>query len=393
MKLFHILFSKYGLTASALLIYLLIINRASYLSVYVQLLLMFFFWMVYKPRFSNRTGKWVALALFLFVEGLFNGNRLSDMLVDAVYLLPLAAVVVSSPRFREDYLHNQFAGLRRLLPFCLIAYYLIFTFMDYSWLGSQAGARFDYNQDTHLLLNAPLTPLLLIAPLLCISNFKGGWLQKVCLILGAVAICHFGFITLTKSTALGILIILGLRLVFNSSAKARIGYLVGLVVLSFAVVYVLNNYLYGMTDLFLEKFDMDNDSNTSRWEEGMTYLSQCNLWQILFGKGFGGLKTFYAGQDFIGGEAMLHMGWCYLIMKGGIMLLFIIYFPLLYIIFKDFKQKNYAYVIYAIYFLIVDQMHTTFVSLPMVYWIFVYLRYYDRRKYSEYITMSETNRG
>lgn len=370
-------FNKYTITAFALLVYLFVISRASYLSTYVQLILVATFCYYYRPKISSRAAIWFALGIFYLMEGLLNGNNSLEIFSDAVHLMPIAAIITMSPAFKQDYLQNQFAGTRQLLPFCLVAYYVIFTYMSYEWMGSTEG-RFVYDQDVHLSLNAPTVPLFIVFPLLCISGFKGNTLEKVCLILGALAIIHFGFITSTKSKVLGIFMILILRIFFSRGSKSRITYLLTLTIISYLVLNFVTEQMGYLTESFMGKFELNDDSNTSRWDEGMTYLSQCNSWQLLFGKGFGGIKTFH-GESYIGGLTMLHMGWCYLIMKGGILLLCIIYFPLFYIILKDFNERNYAYVIFAIFILFTDQMHTTFTGLNISYWILVYLRFYNRK--------------
>lgn len=386
----HIKLSKkYIITATSLLIFLVVISRASYLSIYVEILLLFSFCYFYKPETNKKTFDiWVVYGLIYIFIGMVNTNDPQMILNDAIHILPFAALVFTSPQFRRDYFSNQYKGIKRLLPFGVILYILIFEYMQYNWLGSEKG-RFTRDESIHLVLDAPLKPLMFIPPLLCIQNLKTTKVENICLILGTIAFMHLGYITSTKSWFLGVTYILMLRLAINRGGKSQLKYLVFVIILGISLYYIVNEYMLNLSDNFIDKFDVDNASNTSRWDEGMGYLRQCNGWQLLFGKGFGGMKIFYAGQSHIGGEYMLHMGWCYLILKGGIFLMCIIYFPLLYIIVKDYQQHNYEYVLLALYILFTDQMHTTFTSINIIYWALIYLRFYHRSTLPNYTKTSD----
>lgn len=376
---------RYIWTSLALLIFLLVINRASYYGIYVEMILVFSFYYFYRTNITSKLFDfWAMVFIFYLIIGIIHLNNPKDILFDSFHLLPIPVVVLSSQAFRRDYLSNQFQGLRRLLPFFILLYFLIFNYMGYNWRGSE-DLRFDYDQTSHMSLNAPLRPLFLIIPFLCIQKFKGNKIQKICLVIGALAFLHLGFITSTKSWSIGVMTVISLRLILNRHGKSQLNYIVLLSLISLIAIYIVNEYLFVFIDRFFNKFDFDDSSNTSRWDEGISYLKQCNGLQLLFGKGFGGLKIFHERQSYIGGATMLHMGWCYLIMKGGILLLLIIYYPLFYIIVKDYQERNYEYVIWAIYMLFADQMHTTFSDINIIYWFIVYLRFYHRSRLPNYV--------
>lgn len=376
---------RYSLACLVFFIYLLVINRASYLSIYVECIFIISFWVIYKPlscsTYNGRLRIFVLLSFLYFVLGIAHGNQFDYMLTDFMHITPISILILGAPKFKKDFIDNQLEGYKRIMPILVIFYFLIFYYMGYSWVGS-TDARFAYNQDSKLSLFAPLTPLAFFVFVLAYNKIKANKIVMISLVIGILANLHIGFTTQTKTAFLGPIIILVLKLFINDSFKTKLKYIIIFLVAYWGIIYFINNYmpeLSYLTDAFSDKFDTSNDSNTSRMDETLEYLSKCNVLQILLGKGFGGEKIFN-GEDFIGGVNMLHMGWGFLMMKGGVLLLIMIYYPLLWIIYHDLKSKHYIFTIIAIYFLIKDQMHTNFTSWSGVflYWFLVYTRYYYR---------------
>lgn len=124
------------------------------------------------------------------------------------------------------------------------------------------------------------------------------------------------------------------------------------------------------------------------------YLRQCNILQLLIGKGWGGLKTFH-GEEFVGGESMIHIGIVHLMLKGGIVLVLLIYYPLLYIIVKDASPKKYPYVILAVWLISKDAGHEIWQDFltTQIYWLLVYYRFYRRDIHDAYLAMETNSSG
>lgn len=369
---------SYVIFSIILIVYIVVQTRSSYLGPYVTMIL----WMVAPAIYKLRTNKtftiWVGIMFFYWLIGLINMNPSNYVIQDMVAFFPFVLLLSTNMQFRGDYLRNQAFGFRRLLPIYAILYLVILNYMGFNVYGSDV-SRFDYNQDVHLVLTAPLAPLLFVRYLICYNVEKKNLWHTGWLVVCILFFFHFAIITATKSILMPILVVLVLKLILNQNITSRLKYGISILIVASFVTYFAQDYFNESLFRFMEKFEVKDDSNTSRLDESIQYLSQCNTFQLLFGKGFGGLKTFH-GESFIGGESMIHLGFCYLIMKGGILLLGLMYFPLLAIIIKDIRSGRYEYALIAFCLLMQDLGHQFWQSFltVSVYWLLVYYRFYNR---------------
>lgn len=373
--------------AIVLFIYVVVQTRSSYMAPYVTLILWFAITVIYGLHSNRVFWRWLAIIAFYGIIGLLNNNSTDYIFQDIVAFCPFVLLIASNVRFRSNFLRDDLSGLRRIVPFAVLLYVLIFIYMGFSVFGSEV-SRFDYDQDVHLILSAPLAPLFFVRYLLCYDSRNETWWQRFWLIIAILLFFHFAIITATKSAVFPILAVLALRVILSKGMKTRSKYVFMLLIMGLVLYFVSGNLFNDSLSRFYAKFDIGDDSNTSRLQESILYFRQCNVLQVLFGKGFGGIKTFH-GESFIGGLSMLHLGIGHLFMKGGLLLVLLVYFPLVYIIFKDTFSRRYEYVLIAICLLMQDLGHEIWQNFPTVsvYWLLVYYRFYSRTEHEELLNM------
>ena len=371
-------FNRFVLASFLLILYVVIINRASYLYSLVDFLFILSIIILYKIQFKKVFGILVLISFFYLVIGILNSNRFEYIFTDFLSFTPLIFLVLENENFKNDFLNNKLFGLNKILPYLIIASVGLFIYMGYD-ISSTLIARFAYDSDSKLTLFAPLTPIFFVSFIIC---YKKTIYNRFFAYLGALLILFMGFITQTKTVFIPIIFALVLRTIFGGSLVSKIKFFLVLLFFISIILLIINKYIPESLSSFTDKFNSNNDSNTDRIEESMNYLRQCNVLQLLFGKGFGGIKIFH-GEDYIGGVNMIHFGVVHLIMKGGILLLALMYFPLIYIIVNDSIGGNYSYVSMAIVFMIMDIGHTQWISLlnMLMYWILVYFRFYRNFKF------------
>jgi len=370
-KLFKV--NKYIISSVALLLYLIVINRASYLASLVFLMLLLVFFLMYKGKLTNIKIILVFISFFYFFMGILNGNLFSDIFKDFICFTPLILFVADDRQFYENFIDNKLAGLNRIMPYLLLASIGLFIYMGYSWTVSSE-ARFAYDQESKLNLFAPISPLFMIPFMLCYTDVK---YNRLFIYIGTFFILFMGYLTQTKTVFIPVILPFLLTIIFNKNLISKFRLIIFFFIISGIIYFVLSKYAPDSILSFVGKFNMTDDSNMDRVNESVHYLERCNVLQLLFGRGFGGIKTF-SGEEFIGGIDMIHFGIVHLIMKGGLLLLIIIYFPLLFIIVKDSISHNYSYVGMVIVIIFKDFGHTQWQSSTgmLVYWLLVYYRFY-----------------
>jgi hypothetical protein len=311
------------------------------------------------------------------VLGIFNGNKFEYIFTDFINFTPLVFLVLDNNNFKNKFLSNNLEGLNKLLPFLIITSISIFIYMGYD-LTSTLIARFAYDSDSKLSLFAPLTPIFFIPFLIC---FDKTLYNRLFVYIGAVLILLMGFITQTKTVFIPTILAFLLRIFFGGGLSSKLKYIFFLLLISGLLISLAYEYMPETIISFTDKFNSTNDSNIDRIDESWNYLKQCNILQLFFGKGYGGVKIFN-NEDFIGGINMIHFGIVHLIMKGGIILFLLMYLPLFYIIINDFIGRQYAYVSMAFVFMSMDLGHTQWISLTsmLMYWTLVYFRFYKKLK-------------
>lgn len=380
---------RYIIFTVVLFLYILVQTRSSYMAPVVNIIFMIIASRFYKVRGNNIFARWMVVFFCILIIGMLNFNSMENMRQDIACMFPFVLLFANNLHFRNDYLRNGLEGLRKLTPISAVLYCAIFSYMEFSFWGSTE-TRFFYNEDVHMRLTSPLSPLFYIPLLLCYSKSKYTKLDMVGLIACLLMFLHFSLITSTKSLIIPIVVVVICRMIFSENSKSKYKYIVIVTIIMYFLYSFVQDYFGYFLDLLLGKFDEEDLSNQNRMDETYAYLSQCNILQLLIGKGWGGLKTFH-GEEFVGGESMIHIGIAHLMLKGGIILVLLIYYPLISIIIKDASKKKYPYVMIAAWLISKDIGHEIWQTFLMtqIYWLLVYYRFYRRNIHDVYLDSEE----
>lgn len=136
---------------------------------------------------------------------------------------------------------------------------------------------------------------------------------------------------------------------FSILMKASLKRIIVFVLLTFVGYFVLINYIIPMIPqgtlnrLTLEALLTDNGSGRSQiWERGLSQFFQGNLFNIIFGYGYGGL-TVITGLSYIPATTTMHNQFLQQLTCYGIVGL-LLYILLLYRVFEEFRNNKRPYV-------------------------------------------------
>jgi hypothetical protein len=131
-------------------------------------------------------------------------------------------------------------------------------------------------------------------------------------------------------------------------------------ILSSSVKYLIYRLLYG-----------EEYIGASRMEEVTEIFKHLNLRQLIYGKGLGGANNYWIFSGDLHGVNTVHIGWMHLILKGGVLLLCLIYGRLFYAIKIMWKNNTRPYCIILIAFLLTEFSHTNFNSIQNISYMFI----------------------
>lgn len=387
MKRFDLRFNGSFILLITLLSGLLLVRSGKY-TVYVNLIYFVLLTVFYKIKFTTVSFVYSFYFFLLLLIGIYNYNDFDSILEDIFSFWPLIILFINGD-FKEYLKKNLFKYLVNSLFWLFPISILIFKYMEYG-IGSIVTTRFDYNESTNFELFAPIIPIL-FAPYLIFYFDTYNRSQKIIVILSNGFICLMGLITLSRSISLNqltpiFLIVLYKLAIFKIKIVKLVKFTLPLICI-FLFIFNSNTYKESNIKIAIDgiearsEFDKDNlDITSGRFDEATQYLNQdLSIIEILFGRGLGGHKVKNKNENFIGGINMLHFGPLHLFMKGGIILLLIIYLPIIVAIFWFWRTKDYRISLSLIFFLI-GNLQTSNWSWGMTLFIFWFnmLLFFDR---------------
>ena len=213
-------------------------------------------------------------------------------------------------------------------------FFILYLYMKFQ-PGSIATARFNYDSSTKLYL---YSPTVFVMPALVLLFFSRGMktISIVLILISIFLVLYMGIITLSRNILFSVTASIVLYFLFISRNNKKLSLLLSIFVLS---IYLFQSQIIsnlGITESklsLIKRFETES-TFSGRVEEMADYFSSINAPVYIFGKGLGGIKILNMSHSYIGGANMLHFGWAHLIMKGGIILLFLTYGCGLYSIIK-----------------------------------------------------------
>lgn len=378
------------LIIAGLLVLLLLGVRSGKYTYILNILFFTSLFVMYPKRLSIHNFRYLLFFIFLLLWGFIHGNHFNSIVLDIGAFSPLILIFIEREPLRTDLLKRLLSIFGRVLPYMILLSFFIFNYMEYT-VGGIETVRFNYNAETKLALFAPISPIS-IAPftVFFLSYFTKR--QKFFIHFANILIILMGVITLTRSA-----IIIGLTpyllLFLYKLPMLKIGRIIKsslvLIVLFFILAQSGIISKYGLNQAF---FDLkqrnsnqikDKSIGSGRIEEVEDYLSQdLSISEYLIGRGLGGRKVDNENSNYIGGIDMMHIGPVHAFLKGGILLVLLLYVPLLFAVFRFWRTPNWPLSLLLLYFLIYN-LQTTNWGLgffTFFYWYSISTYYYSFKK-------------
>ena len=352
-----------------LLLFILVLSiRSGKYTYLVNSLFFLILFITIKIRFSIHTFYYLLLFGILTIYGIILGNDYASIIEDIFSFSPLILLFIERPKFKLDLKNRLPYFLVKSLYFLIPLSLLIFNYMDYQ-IGGLSTKRFDYNDSSKMHLFAPILPILFAPTLLFyydIFNKKQRFLVFVSMIL----ILLMGVITLTKSVIFFPIMYLFIFYGYRIFVRKKVGQLLkGIILIAFAGLFLVQSNVFekiGLANAVADSIERgtnqkENSSFTSgRSEETIAYLNQdLTIREYLIGRGLGGHKVRNDSDYYEGGVNMMHFGPSHVFIKGGILLLLILYVPLFLAIFRFWKTSNYHISLILIAFFLGNIQTTT----------------------------------
>lgn len=158
----------------------------------------------------------------------------------------------------------------------------------------------------------------------------------------------------------------------SSLLNTKVFRIIFVILAVFSVLYQIPK-VGSAVDYLLFRFTSGETSiDAERTEESEEILRHFSLNEILFGRGLGAANTYWIFESVKNGVNNVHYGWMFLVLKGGISLLILVYGKILQSIFRLWKGRilrPYAFILISVVFL--EFSHTMFISFYLTSFIFI----------------------
>jgi hypothetical protein len=136
--------------------------------------------------------------------------------------------------------------------------------------------------------------------------------------------------------------------------------------------------------LLKERFFNNEDFSGGRNEEELLLWMDFSSLEFFFGRGFGGANSTWIWADLPNGINMAHKWYLHLLLKGGLIFVFLFVGINLMVFFKIIMQKKYLLLPFFILFFMASYGHTQFYSFTTmsIYWFFAGLALSNNRDVS-----------
>jgi len=351
----------------------------------------------YRPNFTISFLRYFAIILFYSIWGIIHGNDYYSIIEDIMSFSPLILLFIKNPFINYDLNTRLSNYLANSLLFLIPISFVIFRYMDYG-IGTMVTTRFNYDESTKLELFAPIFPIL-FAPYLIFFFEKLSIKQKFLVNVSVVLIALMGIITLSRSIVLGCFIP---YILFYGHKYFSIGFRpikfvrwVAIILLASILIYQtgiieksgLGASVEGIILRSSIQINETGDISTNRFEETKNYLNQdLSFFEYLFGRGMGGHKVRNDSDPYIGGVNMMHIGPSHVFLKGGILLLLVMYIPAFMTIIRFWKTPNYTISLILLYFLIGNFQTTNWSwSISLFFYWYGISYYYESKRNGKFL--------
>jgi hypothetical protein len=198
--------------------------------------------------------------------------------------------------------------------------------------------------------------------------------------MGMVCFVFFSLAMASRGTTIMAVFLFLLTILYSSKEKVSISglfnkkfFLIIVGILVFGVILYQIPAVKASVEYLVFRFTNDDrEIGAARTKEATEILTSLNTFELFFGKGIGAANVYWIFAAVENGVNNVHYGWVFLILKGGITFLVLIYGKIILSIKKLwFKQDLQPYAFILIIFLMTEMSHTTFNSFYKLSFIFL----------------------
>lgn len=304
--------------------------------------------------------------LFLIIRGVLFSNYIPYLLFD----ISIYSSIVFLTYFKYNY--NNFYSLipilfakLLILSVCFVLIIVVF-YSDFSNLATRSLT----GESNSLVDDSWIIGPLIIAPFIVPFIGLMKTYLKFIVLFANLLLMLFGILTATRSYII-ITIIAFLSLIrFNKFSITKLFFFGfgGLIIFLFFFNsdYYKNSILSDQINFVENRFDMEGDISNGRSSEVEGLFSEFSFSEILFGRGAGAEQKFGFWKDIRGskehGINFTHFGFLNLILKGGVLLLLLIYGMVIYSLITFIKYGEIRYFFVLLIYLIAELSHTLFIN-------------------------------
>jgi len=317
---------------------------------------------------------------FLLIRGVLSGNFINYIIFDLnIYTAVIfIAFFVNVELTKNTY--TQFPVLfAKLLLISIPFFFFIFLHFGNLSLGDEF-ARSLFDEDNSSIDRMAFIIPLSMAPLLVpfINDMKPS--LKYVVIFASILYLLTGILTATRSVILINLISYLPLLSFKRLLKNKI-----LIIIISSSIFVLI-VLFSGTEIFsllgnrldytFLRFSKESDYSSGRDTEVKGLFKEFNSFDLVFGRGTGAEQKFGFWKDIKTnmnehGVNYTHFGFLYFILKGGFILLFIVYGLAFYSLFVLFRNGERKYFTVILLYLVAETSFTQFINYFYVLFLWV----------------------
>lgn len=333
------------------------------------------FYFLKKAKGSNIFRWLVILFIILFLRGLLNYNYGKYILGDIISFSFVVFIIF----FNSNSALNNFKYKIPILMAKLLIIFIqltLFAFFRYGNISSEMErALISGGAINEKVLFYPI----LFAPLLLPFIFDMKIYLKLTVIFANLLLILFGILTATRG--MFAIPIIAFLLVFILQNRISIKRIIIICFIFFIIfefgLFTNNTLLNDKANYLLSRIEDNKDVSGGRNSEIIDLFEEYNFIEFIIGRGAGGTQKFGFWKDIDTplnlGANMGHYGFTHLLLKGGFVLLIMIYGLALWSIFNLYRRGDRKFMIVIILYLIYEISHTQFNNLAflLLFWISV----------------------
>ncbi len=358
---------------------------------YLCSVLIWVFMLPYVTKSAKRNSIFSTLRLyfiFLIIYGVLNGNYYKYIIFDIHIYTSLIFLTYFSNKLTHNQTHYKLPLFFAKFLFIGVPLSII-LFIMYGSINFNPALRSLVDNDD-LSSGIFLSPILIATILVPFVNDMKR-LQKYIVLLANTMVLIFGVFTATRSFVVISLI------AFFSLSKLQLK-IKKEMIYSFLIIFIIVEVFYSSDNKWISliqtnieytiaRFDKESDYTSGRDTEVEGLFTEFSFMELIFGRGAGAEQKFGFWEGISASDShginFTHFGFLNLILKGGFILLFLVYGLSFYSLIILFRYGERKYFFVVLIYLVLEMSHTLFTNYFFVIFLWSSISYALQLKTSD----------